>query len=274
MRTVDQYTHQAEHVLGYKVLSPWIPRQGTAKFKQLKSEEKKELARATEGDAPAYHEVFSLHRAHPGTGTGAPGNRYRRDQRAALEGQRLPVQGDSSVQDAPPKSRYSNAVQLNQLDYAQMLHGAMDPDAQKFFANKEEFAIKAPKVQPGEDALKMANTSFKVMVAGVNSVTFLTDDDRRISIPVCSIEKCEQELARIAATTGRWPTAGEQKEVMDRYGVPSKIFSLKDGTTYYLADEAAVVKDPPRSDQGDQPMPDQSDQPMPDQSDPSTGSGD
>ncbi len=88
-------THEAEHVVGYKVLAPDLTRGESGE------------ARVLEQFAPAYQEAYALHRNHIGTGnkstadgSGFNATGYRTAQRAALE--------ENSV---------SNAVQLNQLGY-------------------------------------------------------------------------------------------------------------------------------------------------------------
>jgi hypothetical protein len=226
--TIDQDTHEAEHVIGYAVLAPEMPRPNTSAYKE-ESAPNKRLARQVENQAPAYHEVNRLHRDHPGTGSSGDGNRYRAEQRAALLGARQPVTPDESgwsrPQDPPVKYPYSNAVQLNQLEYAHMLR-------QKSLA--ELAAMKGH--------LEVANSSFLVMVANVNSVTYLTKDNQRGSVNVHCVEKCEQELARIAVVEGRWPTLAEENAVRTRYGVPT-FFELRDGAGSTAEETKGETKD-------------------------------
>lgn len=215
--TINGDTFESEHVIGYAVLAPQMPRPGTAGYKALDDHGARHLARLVESKAPAYHEVHELHRDHPGTGSGEISDQYRREQRSALLGEREPVNKGIGPQDAPPQYPYSNAVQLNQLEYAHMLR------------EKLRHKTKDEREDLRRD-LEVANTSYLVMVANVNSVTYLTTDNKRGSVNVHCIEKCEQELARIAVVEGRWPTLAEENTARARYGIPA-FFELRDGTS-------------------------------------------
>jgi RHS repeat-associated protein len=107
-------SHESEHPIGYAVL-----KQGSGLGNRTSSPQAKYVA----NHAPAYQEAEPAHDAHIGTdiktekhaGTSAfkSGDDYRDSQRAALTGQSYsgtPINGG--------KDAVSNAIQLNQLDYA------------------------------------------------------------------------------------------------------------------------------------------------------------
>lgn len=88
-RKVSGSTHQSEHIIGYKVAAPSLPRGGSA------------FAKVAENKMPAYQEELLSHREHAGTGSGKESDAYRELQRATLD-----------------ESGVGAAFQLNQEFYA------------------------------------------------------------------------------------------------------------------------------------------------------------
>lgn len=92
---INGNTHEAEHAIGYKVLVQNLD-------DQLGVSRDSWVGRLIENSAPAYMEVKELHRNHVGTGSKKEAKEYRKAQDNAIESGKL-----------------VNAIQLNQLEYAQ-----------------------------------------------------------------------------------------------------------------------------------------------------------
>ncbi len=163
----------------------------TVGFKPLnKSNEKRgnsKRMRKLENEAPAYQEEKKSHRSHIGTGnrnkkddSGFNSKTYRETQRKLIE-----------------KDDVSSAVQINQLGYAFL----------KGFQNKDEKASK-----------KASDDSYKNMIEKMDKLTYAEGEDE-IDINIPPIQKAEMYLARIAARTGKWPTAEEIEAVKKKFGI-------------------------------------------------------
>ncbi|HCL5073893.1 TPA: hypothetical protein N2F43_003203 [Salmonella enterica] len=188
-RVVSGATHESEHAIGYTVLSGGFLPRGASKH-----------AQSLENIAPAYQEVKAFHRDHIGTGsnskpdeTNMNADQYREMQRGLLTRNTAYHQdlanrptnpiGESSTEKG---NAVSNAIQINQLGYAQQLH------------NRNYSNINGT-------ALEQANDSFKEMVDTMSSVTYMTDASSADYVPVLDHSKLEMKLARYAAITGKWP---------------------------------------------------------------------
>lgn len=180
---VSGHTHESEHAVGFEVInrSSGLKRDGKGRSGYL------------EKIAPAYQEVYGLHREHIGTGTnkgdwrtnkaakfqaGFDSQSYRDAQRTAIEAEDI-----------------STAIQLNQLGYAFLDKSFVDPTA-----------------------LKAANDSYDAMVDNLQDFTY-ADGDKDVKFQVSAKDRAEMYLARRAMLTGRFPTVEEENEARKRYGL-------------------------------------------------------
>jgi hypothetical protein len=175
---VSGKTHESEHTVGYEPLSQ------TSTLSRGGSSE----ARTLENKAPAYQEVYSLHRRHIGTGTktkrdksGFNSREYRDTQRALIEA------GD-----------VSSAVQINQLGYA--------------FDKKKS---KLTNTIPGF----VANNSYDHMVEHLDSMTY-AQGSQEVTVPVDAKQRVEMYLARRAMISGKFPTVDEENQARLKFGLP------------------------------------------------------
>jgi len=162
-------THEAEHVIGFRVLSGGYAKRSENAF-----------ARSLENNAPAYQEEKVYHRKHIGTGnkgrdiTGFSSGSYRSSCRSLLE------QGD-----------VSSAVQLNQLGYAFQFR-----EAERSLLSHQS-----------RESLQSDN-SFRYMVENMFAVDYAVDGASTVRIPVDDIDRVEMTLSRETARTGMWPAEG------------------------------------------------------------------
>lgn len=188
-RRVSGATHESEHTIGYAVLAGGHLPRGESKDAQI-----------LENIAPAYQEVKVLHRDHIGTGssskpdeTNMNAGQYREMQRGLLAGdtdyhKSLSNRPDNPIGQSPTErtNAVSNAVQINQLGYGQQLQ------------NRDYSGI-------DKTELGQANNSYREMVNGMNSVTYVKDANNADSVSVLDHSKLEMILARYVAVTGKWP---------------------------------------------------------------------
>lgn len=214
-------SHESEHVVGYAVLAFNGPKRKSGG-----------LAATVENQAPAYLEVNPLHRLHVGTGTSQEATQYRAEQRSLLTQTRTEQvagpDGAAAWQPGaqPIEKRVSSAFQLNQLHYAPMFRQAETGAVSQATTNsKGESKTRQKALGPDfADHLKVANTSYQAMTVNLQSVTIVEGDGVTThSINATQIERCEIELARLAAVTGRWPGNAEVEAVMRRHGVTPKV---------------------------------------------------
>jgi hypothetical protein len=186
---VSGSTHESEHVIGYEVLGgPTGARRGAPG-----------QARDIENRAPAYQEARPAHRGHIGTGNRSnpqavgtsafqSSHQYRQHQRAALTDT---AEGG--------RNNVSNAVQLNQLDYAH----------QQSFHDTT-----------GTQAGDIADDSYHHMVDHLegHSAGYATGPGQTVHTqPVDHVSAAEMRLARGAARTGQWPT---EQQISDQFNRP------------------------------------------------------
>ncbi|QNU66052.1 hypothetical protein EHE19_014340 [Ruminiclostridium herbifermentans] len=191
-KVVSGSTHQSEHTIGYAVLADgWLPRKESRD------------AHILENIAPAYQEVHDLHRAHIGTGsnskpdqTGMNADEYREMQRGLLVGdtdyhKQLASRPYNPI-GASAKERQnavSNAVQINQLGYGQLLHSGNTH------------------ISLDDIVLKQAINSYNTMVKNMSDVKYMKNATTAESVSVGEVSKLEMILARSAAISGKWPKA-------------------------------------------------------------------
>ncbi|QSA97014.1 hypothetical protein [Methylococcus sp. EFPC2] len=167
--------HESEHVVGYNVYAEDYDRKhGQGKIIEMQG--------------LAYLEVKPLHRAHPGTGSGAVADEYRDIQRGILQ----------DGQSGHTAKTASSAVQFNQLEYAHL------PSDAKGDASDLDFTI--------------ANISYEVMVRNGQSITFY-DGTGHTSFQISQVERAEMLLAYEIRKTGQWPTQQRIAEVLKSCGL-------------------------------------------------------
>jgi len=174
---VSGKTHQMEHPFGYKVLAGPMHLQGQRASTPA--------TRRIEQDAPAYHEEFSQHRKHEGTGSGkAPresglgGDEYRNWQRTALEEHNLDI-----------------AIAINQMTYANQTL-PRDPIARQ---------------QSNDSYGRMVRNMGPVPLGTAGGVTHIpapTDD-----------QKFDMLVFRFQADHHRDPSYDEQLAIIAQYGL-------------------------------------------------------
>jgi hypothetical protein len=172
-------THQSEHPIGFEPLNRTSGLKRGAPGR----------ATSLENIGPAYQEVFTLHRAHIGTGTGKrPGasgfnsQEYRNTQRSLIESEDI-----------------SSAVQINQLDYA---------------FNKKFRRISTKTIEG-----RVSNDSFDTMVSNMRIVTYARDTED-VSVAVDATQRAEMYLSRRVALTGSFPSIEEENEARQLFGLP------------------------------------------------------
>lgn len=179
--------HESEHVVGYNVYAEDYDR-------------KHGEGKTIEMQGLAYLEVKPLHRAHPGTGSGAAADVYRDIQRGILQ------DGKSGN----TQKTVSSAVQFNQLEYAHL-----PADAQGD-ASGLDFLI--------------ADLSYEAMVRNGSSVSFY-DGNGHTSFQISQVERAEMLLAYEIRKTGKWPTQQRIAEVLQYCGLAPIVQQHKDKLT-------------------------------------------
>jgi hypothetical protein len=158
------------------------------------------MARKLENIAPAYQEVKLLHREHIGTGnkgdadeTNMKAQEYRDMQRGLIANDNsynlsLANRGENpiGVSSAEKENAVSNAAQINQLGYGQILRN------------------RRYSLPPGD--LEKANKSYEDMVWKMQNVTYQKDANTSLIVSVAYSSQLEMILARYAAITGNWPS--------------------------------------------------------------------
>lgn len=236
--TVSGDTHESEHTVGYETIARGLQE------KRGKGKEAEKLENA----APAYQEMYALHRAHIGTGSqgelsalGVNAQGYRDTQRDLFSGEdhraNLFDQVNPNAMGVPAlknqhQSSLSAAVQFNQLGYAhldekhfsddlgQMTIEAGDQqriksdEARNIHTNRVSLLVRhALNTTQGQ----AANNSFGMMVKNMPNLTYATghDGSGRGSIGASRSEKMEMLLSRWVLMNGRYPdqdpTTGEFK---------------------------------------------------------------
>lgn len=180
--------HESEHVVGYNVYAEDHDR-------------KHGEGKVIEMQGLAYLEVKPLHRAHPGTGSGAAADVYRNIQRGIL------LDGKSDINN---KKTVSSAVQFNQLEYAHL------PADAKGDATGQDFFI--------------ADLSYEAMVRNGNSVSFY-DGNGHTSFQISQVERAEMLLAYEIRKTGKWPTQQRIAEVLEYCGLKPIVQQQTDKVT-------------------------------------------
>jgi hypothetical protein len=139
-----------------------------------------------ERDLPAYQEQTGFHRVHPGTGSsttigpsGFSSTTYDSAQRDLLEAKNV-----------------SAAAQINAGAYS-------------FVPNYQ--------ANPQSVASKQSYDSFKAMVGGTDSVSYM-QGTTPVDVPLDAWDKIEWEVAAFASRMGRYPNVPEYNEILQRYG--------------------------------------------------------